>query len=195
MAIYSLATQTAATFEPVSLDEAKLQCGVAEDNEYFNTKLRDLIKGARQKVEADTGRALCTQTLDFTIDCWPYGLEPIYLPRSPVASITHVKYYDTTGSQQTLNTSVYKTLLSREPAEIRLKHSQQWPSLYGEPGVVEVRMVCGYAITAVPGVLKQAVLLQVHNMFDPAATGDIEDAYRSMVATYSVGDEFHAYAR
>lgn len=195
MATYGLTLVTAATSEPVTLAEAKVQCGVAEGMTYHDDKIRSLIAAAREKVEADTSRALVTQTWDYVFDVFPCGLEAIYLPKTPIASVTHIKYFDQTNTEQTLATSVYKTFLNRVPAEIRLKYGQQWPFLYGEAGVITVRFVAGQGVTAIPGALKQAVLLSLHSLYDPAAAGDIEDAYMSLIQTHMVGDEFHAYGR
>lgn len=203
MATYGLTLQTAPTLEPVSRAEAKVQVGIAEGVDYHDRYLDTLITAARQKVETDTGRALVNQTWDFVIDCFPLGLEAIYLPKTPLVSVTHVKYYDTSNVQQTLATSVYKTFTTREPGEIRLKYQQAWPFIYSEGGVVEVRFVAGYGSTAsVPAGIKQAMLLLVHNWFEsPSATitGTIQTensfAYQALINQYLVGDEFHCYAR
>jgi uncharacterized phiE125 gp8 family phage protein len=196
MAQYGLSLITAATSEPIQLDEAKVQCGVAADVSYHDDALRMSIEAARQKVEADTGRALISQTWDLSLDYFPAGLDAIYIPKAPVSAITHIKYYDTSNVEQTLATTYYKTLLSREPAEIRLKYQQAWPFIYSEAAVVTVRFVAGYGSTyqSVPDGLRRAMLLLIHKDFD-ASIGDTEDTYRAMIATYTVGDEFHCYAR
>lgn len=202
MAQYGLTLVTAPTIEPITTAEARLQCGIADDAAgYHDPKLLSLIKAAREKVETDTGRAVINQTWDYTFDLWPYGLEAIYIPKAPVSSITSVKYYDTSNAEQTLATSVYKTILNREPAEIRLKNAQSWPSVYGEPGVITVRFVAGYgaAVTAVPESLKAAMLLLVSDWFEnrdgerPNSTSN--RAYDSLINKFLTGDEFHTYSR
>jgi uncharacterized phiE125 gp8 family phage protein len=196
MANYGLTLVTAPTSEPLTLAEAKTQCGVATDIGYHNEQLEALVEAAREKVETDTGRALMSQTWDYEFDLFPCGLAPIYLPKNPVSSITHVKYYDTDGTQQTLATTVYHAsrFLNREPAEVRLKKSQQWPSLYGEQGVISVRFVCGYAnALAVPESLKSAVKLLLKAWFDHEEVN--EDTYKALIAKWQTGDEFHQYGR
>ncbi len=202
MAQYGLTLVTAPTIEPITSAEARLQCGIADDAAgYHDPKLLSLIKAAREKVETDTGRAVIAQTWDYTFDLWPYGLEAIYIPKAPVSAITSVKYYDTTNVEQTLATSVYKTFLDREPAEIRLKKSQQWPFLYGEQGVITVRFVAGYgaAATAVPESLKAAMLLLVSDWFEnrdgERPTNTTPRAYDALIQKYLTGDEFHTYSR
>jgi uncharacterized phiE125 gp8 family phage protein len=196
MARYGLSQFAAPAVEPILLDEAKVQCGVAADVSYHDDALRMSIEAARQKVETDTGRALINQTWDLSLDCFPTGLDAIYIPKAPVSAISSVKYYDTSNVEQTLSASVYKTLLSREPAEIRLKYQQAWPFIYSEAAVVTVRFVAGYGASylSVPDGLRRAMLLLIHKDFDQAI-GDIEDTYRAMIATFTVGDEFHCYAR
>ena len=204
MAHYGLTLITAPTSEPVSLAEAKKQCGVANDIDYHNEHLDTLVTAAREKVETDTGRALLTQTWDYSFDLFPCGLEPIYIPKSPVISITSLKYFDTTNTEQTLATTVYhpSRFLNREPAEIRLKKSQSWPALYGENGVITVRFICGYVTAlAVPESLKQAIKLLVANWFEnrsPNIIGTInsvELSYEALIAKWQTGDEFHTYGR
>jgi len=201
MATYGTTLVTAPAIEPITTAEAAQQCEVADGIAYHERKLNSLIQAAREKVETDTGRAIISQTWDYTFDLFPYGLEPIYLPKSPVSSVTSLKYYDTSNVQQTLATTVYKTFLDREPAEIRLKYQQQWPFLYGEQGVITVRFVCGYgaAATAVPESLKAAMLLLIGTWFEnreaemPVITND--RAYDSLIARFMTGDEFHCYGR
>lgn len=190
---YGLTLSTAPTSEPVSLTEAKRQCGIADDISFHDQRLMGLVQAAREKVEADTGRAIVTQTWDYTFDLWPCGLGAIYLPLNPVSSVTHVKYYDTSNVQQTLSTNTYKTLLDREPAEIRLKNAQQWPSLYGETGVISIRFVAGWAVASVPEYLKQAIKLLVQAHFDGEQVNN--DRYRDLISHGITGDEFHSYSR
>lgn len=195
MPTYGITTVTAPAIEPVSLDEAAHACGLEVGSAYHEFDLKSLIQAAREKVETDTGRALITQTLDFTVDVFPCGLDAIYLPKNPVSSVTSLKYYDTSNVQQTLATTVYKTLLDREPAEIRLKYQQQWPSLYGEQGVITVRFVCGYgaAASSVPECLKWAMKLFMRAEYEQTPMN--EDRYHALIARATVGDEFHCYGR
>lgn len=196
MASYGLSLQTAPTVEPLELSEVKVQCGVAPGVAYHDLALQSWITAARQKVEEDTGRALVNQTWELSLDCWPLGLCPIYLPKPPLSSVTSVKYFDTSNVEQTLATTVYKSVTSRQPGEIHLKQQQSWPSLYGEAAVITIRFVAGYgaAATSVPDGLKAAMKLLVHKWFDPAI-GDIDPAYQALINQYLVGDEFHVYAR
>lgn len=202
MARYGLTLQTAPAIEPVTVPEANHQLGITGD--YHDPFVSSLITAARQTVEARTSRALINQTWDYTLDCFPTGLDPIYLPKAPLSSVTHVKYYDTSGVQQTLSTNTYKVLSAREPGEILLKYQQEWPYLYSEAGVIEIRFVAGYgaAASSVPAALKQAVLLLVTHWFNNreavligSISKEIELSFEALCSQYLLADEFHEYAR
>jgi uncharacterized phiE125 gp8 family phage protein len=83
--------------EPVTLEEAKswLRLSGTTDSD---ERVADLITGARLAVEQWTGLALITQTVKVYPPCFDATL---LLPVAPVASITHVKYYDLNDVQQT----------------------------------------------------------------------------------------------
>lgn len=198
MANYGLTLVTAPTSEPITLAEAKLQCGVADAVTFQDDAIRGLITAAREKVEADTGRALMSQTWDFTFDLFPYGMRALTLPKCPVSSVTSLKYYDQSNVQQTLSSTVYKTFLDREPPEIRLHYQQQWPFLYGEQGVITVRFVAGYATAAdVPQGIVQAMMLLIQSWFEQAGgMTDVADrAYNALINRWRTGDEFTSYGR
>ena len=198
MARYGLTLITAPTLEPVTEAEAFTHCNiVASAGSYYGPQIRAFITAAREKVETDTGRALMTQTWDYTFDLWPCGLEPIYLPKAPVSAITSVKHYDTSNVQQTIASSVYKPLLDREPGEIRLKNAQSWPALYGETGVITVRFVCGFGATTltVPESLRTAIKLTVESWFNPEKQKANDFAYEALIDKWRTGDEWHTYGR
>jgi uncharacterized phiE125 gp8 family phage protein len=192
MSTYGLTLTTAPTGEPVTLSEVKFGCGIAQDLTYHDNKIVSYITAARRRLEDRTGRTFYTQTWDMTLDTWPRGLDPIYLPKVPLASVTHVKYYDTSNVQQTLSTNVYQVLADREPGEIRLKYAQSWPFLYSQDAVISIRFVCGQAVASIPQAAKQAILLDVWSMYDPAV--DNSRAYDALAQSLMVGDEFHCYS-
>lgn len=92
--------------------------------------------------------------------------DEIYLPKRPIASITSVKYYDTSNVQQTLATTVYG--LDAASRAVRLKHLQDWPTtVLDRWDTWEITYVCGYASASlVPAISKQAMLLLVGKYFE-----------------------------
>lgn len=148
--------------EPVSTADAQTHLRITGEDSYIS----GLVKAARQQVETYLNRALITQTWDIYFDQWQHTLR---LPYSPVASVTHVKYYDLEGSEQTLASNLYYFINSAEPAEIVKKYNVSYPDLeYGRPGAIVVRQVCGYGATgaSVPQPIIHAIKLLVTDMYE-----------------------------
>lgn len=84
----SLRVITAATVEPVTIEEAKLHLRVDGDSE--DTLITALIGAARDYCERFTGLALADQELELTID----STDQIFLPLAPcdtVSTVTKIK--------------------------------------------------------------------------------------------------------
>lgn len=192
---YGTTLVTAPTVEPVELEEARKQLQIEGGD--HDTHLSSLIKAARLEVERRLNRQLINATWDHKLDRFPCAGEPIYLPKSPLSSVTSITYTDASGASQTLATSVYKVVSSREPGEIHLKHGQAWPVVYAEAEVVAIRFVAGYGATklTVPENLRLAMLLMIADWFENrAGEGEIGPAVLNLLNSCAVGDEFHAYA-
>lgn len=159
----ALSLVTAPAIEPVTVAEARAHLRI-DGNDHDDVIAR-LIRAARRRAEAATRRALVTQTWDLTLDdfpCWA-----IEMPRPPLVSVTHIKYYDTTGAQQTLSAALYLVDSKSEPARITPAYGQSWPMTRDQVNAVEVRFVAGYgADTAVPDDIKAAILLMVGHLFE-----------------------------
>jgi len=201
--MYSLSLITAPTTEPISVADAKKQLELATSYTAHDQHLAMLITAARQYVETHTGLAICTQTWDYSFDRWPSTNEPIYLPRSPVASVTHVKYYDGDGNQQTWSSAQYVVSTGRNPATIRLAYGYSWPSYRVQPESLSIRMVCGYGAsnTSAPAAVRQALLLLVSHWFEQrtpevvgTTTANVSHALDALLMQYRMPDEFIAYA-
>src|SRR5574343_1614449 len=103
---------TAPTNRVVSLEEVKRYLRV-DDNESDIDLLR-LIAAATERCQNLTRRQLITATRKVTLSCFPYGRE-IYLPWSPIQSVTHVKYRDTSDVLQTFSSGSYRVSTDSEP--------------------------------------------------------------------------------
>lgn len=155
----------AAGGEPVSRSAALLHLRVDHDDD--DPLIEALIAAARQHVENVTWRALVTQTLELTLDAWPSG-DRIELPRPPLQSVTSVKYIDSAGVEATFAASNYHVVTRGEPGRIVLAYGASWPSVtLRTAGAITVRYVAGYGLaTAVPEMLKQAILLLVGHWYE-----------------------------
>lgn len=191
---YGLTIVTAPTAEPLSTAEAAAHVRVATEGGTFDVELLRLIKAARRIFELRTGRQIINATYDYKFDCFPCG--KISIPKSPLSSVTSIAYYDSTGTLQTLATSVYKVISSREPGEIHLKSGQSWPTVYSEAESVTIRFVAGYGATAlvVPDEIKSTLLLMIDDWFEHRmGEGEVGPAVTSLLTSLSTGDEFTTY--
>ena len=155
--------------EPLSSTEAKLHLKIDSDTTDDNL-ITMLIQAAREQVESYTGRALITQTWDLIVDEFPKSEDDycFYLYHCPVASITSIKYYDTSGVEQTLSSSVYGLDTSVEPNRVYLKYGQSWPSVYDQPAVITVRFSAGYGASGstVPAAIRSAMQLILGHLYE-----------------------------
>lgn len=180
----SLKLITPPTTFPIDLASAKLHCRVdiADDD----TLITALITAATEMAEQKTGRAIMTQTLELTLDAFPEAFE---LTRVPVQSVTSVKYYDTTGTQQTLSNTLYALDAADDFgfAHISPVYGGTWPTTRDQINAVAVRYVAGYADAAsVPQSIKNWILLMVSTMYANRET----EAYSSRAVSTTVQMQF-----
>jgi uncharacterized phiE125 gp8 family phage protein len=152
---------TPASTYPVTLAEAKLHLRVDGTDE--DTLITALITAATEMAEQETGRALMTQTWELTQDAFDSAM---VLTRTPVASITSIKYIDLDGVEQTLNGANY-TLYSTDDYgyhQVTPAYGLDWPETRIQDSAVAVRYVAGY--TTVPQPIKQWILLMIGSMYD-----------------------------
>ena len=121
--------------EPVTLSELKAQVRVS-GTEHDN-HLALILEAARRAWEQDTGKVLINQT--YTLDI--PGLVELRFREYPVASVTSVKYYDSSNVQQTLSTDIYE--LDAAENSLRLKPDQIWPTTYSRYDGIEIIYVVG----------------------------------------------------
>ncbi len=170
-----LVTVTGPTAEPILLDEAKDHCNVTRTDDQSNNYLSDLISVAREHVEQVTARAMLSQTLRLDLDDFP-ECDEIELRMPPVASVTHVKYYDSDNVLQTFSSGDYVLDSSRTVPRIVLASTASWPTAYDRPNAVQVTYVAGYGAHGglVPAPLRHAMKLLIghwHENREPVVVG------------------------
>lgn len=179
---------TAVATEPVTLAEARLHLKAVAGITTEDALISAWITAAREVAEQYTGRALAGQTLELALDCFPeYEDDFIDLPRPPVASITHIKYTDTNGTEQTVSGTAYALSAYGESRRIAPTFGNYWPSTQDIPDAVRIRYVTGYAATGhvasggfdvAPKAVKSAILLMVawfnEHRGDEMSTDDIQ---------------------
>lgn len=157
--------------EPVDLDQAKKQVRLEWEETAEDDYLADLIITARERVEDYLGLSLITQTVTLYLDAWPAS-DILYLPRGPVQSFTHLKYWDTDGAQQTIDAGNYQTDLVTSPPRVAPVSSYAWPSLADRLVPIEAEYQAGYgdAGSAVPSTFLHALLLQLGTFYENRET-------------------------
>ena len=151
--------------EPVSLADAKEHLRVVDtaDNAYITS----LIAVARRAIEIQIHRKLITQTLTLTLNEFPCD-RIIHLEfATPLQSVTHVKYLDVNGDEQTLDPDSYLVRTQFTPGHIFLKSDQSWPSTYVDGAAVTIQYVVGYgnAGSDVPSDIVHAIKILVGHYY------------------------------
>lgn len=156
---------TAPAAEPVTRAEVKLQAKVDSDITADDDLFDVLISAARVEAEHLTGRALISQTWERVVDAFP-ALE-LELGMPPVASISAVYYYDTTGTEVTLSSSAYVLDASMPPGWVLPAYGYTWPTTYDTANAVRVRFVSGYgaAGTSVPAPIKTWIKMRAAELY------------------------------
>jgi uncharacterized phiE125 gp8 family phage protein len=194
---------TGPIIEPVALSEAKLHCRIDSDDD--DVYLVSLIRLARRHIEDTCNIALIEQTWDWYLDTFPlpsiysdtkyhawswqgYSEGVLYLPLNPLISVTHIKYVDTDGVNQTWDAANYTVDTTARVARIYPAYNVTWPtSVRDYPKAINIQFVAGYADSAqspreyadnVPQELKHAILLLVGHLYK----------HRELTETQSLSD-------
>lgn len=167
----SLTLVTDATVYPITKSEMKVQLNISEDETAFDDYLDSLIASATEVIEHDTQLTLVNKTWKYTMPEFP--LDEFTIPMSPISSITHIKYYDSNETLQTLS-SAYYTLdgvtgaVPRGNSRIYLNEPYDWPSIFDRRDAVQVTFVGGYGAAGsnVPASLKHSMKLLCTFLFE-----------------------------
>ena len=118
---------TAPAFEPVTLEEAQAQVRNWQTGQ--EDILTGLIVAAREVLEEATNRTFVNAGFTYTRTGFP-GSSRFEMPRSPLVSVTTVKYYDTANTQQTLDVAYYSAITNEPRGYLWLNETYSWPSTY-----------------------------------------------------------------
>lgn len=131
---------TDATTEPVTVAEAREWARMSSSEPDWIVSM--LITSARARAEHLTGRVFVQKTWELWLDAFPAS--EICLERSPVDSVTWLKYLDTNGAEQTVASSNYTLDGMNAPAFILPAYGYTWPSTIDSANAVKARFVEGW---------------------------------------------------
>jgi len=152
---------TPPTQEPLALEEVKGQLHEYENDQ--DDLLAGFLQGAREDVEKSLNRAFMTQTWEMVLDSFPCG--EIELLPAPLQSVTHIKYIDTDGEEQSWDAGNYQVSTVSEPGRIRPVYGQYWPTTKQRMDAVRIQYVAGYeSADDIPRMYRIAILQLVATM-------------------------------
>jgi uncharacterized phiE125 gp8 family phage protein len=106
----------------------------------------------------------------------------ILLPKSPVASVTHIKTHTDSDEASTYSSSNYYLDNVSVPSRIVLRKGKSYPSDLRVANGIEIQYVAGYgATTAIPYDIKSACLEYSAYLFEHR--GDLLDGKRVLAPT------------
>ena len=97
------------------------------------------------------------------------GLAQIFLPKSPLSSVSSIQYYDSDNEQQTWSSDDYNVLNpENQKGFIELVDGKNFPNIYSRGSAITITFVCGYGSSEsdVPETIKQAVLLMIGSLYE-----------------------------
>lgn len=146
--------------EPITLLELQVHLKVDGEDTYLNS----LIKTTRKGMERYLKRSILTQTWEAYADCWH---DEFKLPYPSLQSVTHVKYFDIEGNEQTLPTSEYWVVNTDDPGYIKRGYDVTYPELqYGRPDSVKIEYIAGWEVETLPEEIKHAMKIWCADLYE-----------------------------
>lgn len=170
---------------PVSVAEVKTAARI--DHDFEDDFLQTAVEAATAHFDGYAGvlgRALITQTWTLTL---PELYRRMALPLAPVQSITSIEYYDTSGVQQTLDSSLYRLQPGGGWPYIERDEDATYPATDTRDDAVTITFVAGYgdAPSNVPAPLRQAIKILAVHLWGPGRDAVVTGMV-AQVVPYSV---------
>lgn len=165
-------TISAPASEPLTLSEAKAQLRIEASYTDDDALISMLIAAAREKFEAETGRALVERDVTVYYDEWPTD-DTLALPIYPLAGTSWVRYTDEQGDTQTIDADDYTVDGVGQMPRIQLKPDILAPAVGKYPNAVQVLYVAGSS--SVPASAKQSMLLALTMLYERREDMNLKD--------------------
>lgn len=161
---------TAPLIDPVTLVEAKAQIRDVTEEVSDDDLIKSLITVATTLAEDFVRGAFIEQTWLASYDTVPRK-RSLELPRTPLLSVTEVRFTEQGGTEKTFSNTLYivDTSSQRIPGRIALKVGEVWPT--GALQTIDafrVEFKAGYGLTAasVPAAIKHGIKIMVADMYE-----------------------------
>jgi uncharacterized phiE125 gp8 family phage protein len=167
--------------EPVTIAEAKAQLSIAASDDAHDIELASFIAAAREEWERDTSTALISRLIEHRMPSFETVTRLTVLP---VVSISSVKYIDSDGAEQTVNSANYYL----DSDEVRFLSTFSFPSVQDRSEAVKIQYIAGYGNDSkfCPELDRMAIKLSLANRFenrDMMVTANYtRSAYEALVA-------------
>jgi uncharacterized phiE125 gp8 family phage protein len=156
----------AADEPPVSVAEVKSDLRIEHSED--DATIAALIAAATAMTGAPdgiTGKALTTETWTLSVPRAD-SCGRIFLPITPVQSITSIAYYDADNAVQTLSVSDFYLFANEDTALIEKKDGS-WPAVYDRRDAVTVTFVAGFGdAESVPANIRHAIRLMAAHWYE-----------------------------
>ena len=131
--------------------------------------LNAIITASREHVEDITRRILYTQTWDMYLDAFP-GVNYIKIPFGNLASVTHIKYTDSDGTETTMvvTTEYIVETNGESTGRVVLPYGVSWPTFtaYSSNPIV-IRFIGGWTTRAlIPYKIKAAIKMICADLYE-----------------------------
>jgi uncharacterized phiE125 gp8 family phage protein len=158
---------SAATTQFITLNEAKLHLRVDGSDE--DSLITTLIAAAENACSAKTQRAIAQKTFQLALDAFPDSSIELQFP--PLVSVQTIKYYDTNGVLQVVNSADYFLDKVSEPGWVSPAYGLVWPDTQERINAVVVDYTAGY--TTLPEDLRVWMLLAIGFLYQNRSTANI----------------------
>jgi uncharacterized phiE125 gp8 family phage protein len=173
---------------PVSTAEAKAMAIVDHGDD--DVLIDALIATATHLIGDMAGRVLASETWELSL---PSGIRgDIRLPKSPIQSVTSVRYFDANDADLSVPVSNFYLTKDDDRAYLRPKSGASWPVVNGlREDALRITFVAGYS--ECPWELKTAIQLLVAHLYDnrtasvAAALKEIPFGVQSLVDQHKLG--------
>lgn len=188
----SLTIVTEPTVEPLDLEEIEDHLRLSETSDGSeDTVILGFAKAARRFCELEQRRAYLHQTWNLILDDFPSG-DCITIPRPPLVSVTHLKYYGTGGTSNTMTAANYYVDTDSEPGKLCLAYNEIWPTETLRPNNgIEIQFLAGYGSVAslVPEEIKTAMKLIIGHLYDHRENDDVKQMSPDWIKRNLMGAE------